>query len=120
MRFGRFLLIIAGDGIREDISGMAELINRNAASAFSFGLGEVALYEFDDASLAIQPRVIAKTHVIERRMIVVREAEQPDTLVESEEWEGAPSNSAGRGSMSERKGRLAHGKQGTAHGGDRY
>ena len=34
MRSGRFLLVIAGDGIREDVSAMAELINRNAASAF--------------------------------------------------------------------------------------
>ena len=34
MRSGRFLLIIAGDGIREDVTGIAELINRNAASAF--------------------------------------------------------------------------------------
>ena len=55
MREGRFLLVIAGDGIREDISGMAELINRNAASAFSFSLVEVALYGFDDGSLAVQP-----------------------------------------------------------------
>lgn len=45
MRAGRFLLLIAGDGIREDVSGLAELINRNAASAFSLGLIEVALYD---------------------------------------------------------------------------
>ena len=47
MRSGRFLLIIAGDGIREDVRGMTELINRNAASAFSFALVEVALYGFE-------------------------------------------------------------------------
>ena len=50
----------------EDVSGIAELINRNAASAFSFALVEVALYGFADSSLAIQPRVIAKTQIIER------------------------------------------------------
>ena len=82
MRAGRFLLIIAGDGIREDVSGIAELINRNAASAFSFGLVEVALYGFEDGSLAVQPRVIAKTQLIERTIVVTREAGQPARLQE--------------------------------------
>lgn len=85
MRSGRFLLIIAGDGIREDVSGMAELINRNAASAFSFALVEVALYGFGESSLAIQPRVIAKTQIIERTVVVVRDAGQPLAMTMSEE-----------------------------------
>ena len=42
MRAGRFLLVIAGDGIHEDVSGIAQLINSNAASAFSFGLAYAA------------------------------------------------------------------------------
>ena len=88
MRAGRFLLIIAGDGIREDVSGIAELINRNAASAFSFGLIEVALYGFEDGSLAVQPRVIARTHVIERTIVVAREAGQPGILDVQEEPDG--------------------------------
>jgi hypothetical protein len=33
MRAGRFHLIIAGDGIREDVSGIAEMINRNSTAA---------------------------------------------------------------------------------------
>ena len=85
MRSGRFLLVIAGDGIREDVSGIAELINRNAASAFSFALVEVALYGFGDSSLAIQPRVIAKTQIIERTVVVVRDAGQPVAMTVSEE-----------------------------------
>jgi hypothetical protein len=56
MRRGRFLLLIAGDGIREDVGAIAELINRNAALGFSFGLVEVALYGLEDASLVVQPR----------------------------------------------------------------
>lgn len=73
MREGRFLLLIAGDGIREDVGGIADLINRNATSGFSFGQVEVALYEFPDGSLAIQPRAISKTHLIERFVIVSRQ-----------------------------------------------
>jgi hypothetical protein len=73
MRAGRFLLVIAGDGIREDVDGMAQLINRNAASGFSFGLVEVALYGLEQGGLLIQPRVIVKTKIIERTVVLVRD-----------------------------------------------
>jgi hypothetical protein len=70
MREGRFLLLVAGDGIREDVGGIADLINRNATSGFSFGQVEVALYEFPDGALAIQPRAITRTHLIERHIVI--------------------------------------------------
>ena len=72
LREGRFLLLIAGDGIREGITSMAELITRNAALGFSFGLVEVALYEFGDCGLVVQPRVVAKTETIERTFVHVQ------------------------------------------------
>jgi hypothetical protein len=75
MRQGRFLLLIAGDGIREDIHAMTELINRNAASGFSFGLVEVALYGLEDGGLAVQPRVVAKTQIIQRNIVVLRDGD---------------------------------------------
>jgi hypothetical protein len=52
---------------------MAELINSNAALGFSFGLVEVALYGFDDGALAVQPRVVAKTRLIERSVVVLQD-----------------------------------------------
>ena len=94
MRSGRFLLVIAGDGIREDVSGIAELINRNAASAFSFGLVEIALYGFGESSLAIQPRVIAKTQIIERTVVLVRDAVRSDAISVSDESDVAISSDA--------------------------
>ena len=81
LREGRFLLLIAGDGIREGITGMAELITRNAALGFSFGLVEVALYEFGDQGLVVQPRVVARTETIERTFVHLR-AERGDALQE--------------------------------------
>jgi hypothetical protein len=75
MRQGRFLLLIAGDGIREDIHAMTELINRNAASGFSFGLVEVALYGLEDGGLAVQPRVVTKTQIIQRNIVVLRDGD---------------------------------------------
>lgn len=73
IRGGKFLLIIAGDGIREDVAGLTDLINRNAASGFSFGLVEVGLYGFEDGRILVQPRTVAKTSIIERTVILVRE-----------------------------------------------
>ena len=71
LRKGRFLLMVVGEGIREDVGAMAELINRNAFG-FSFGLVEVALYGLSghDGALAIQPRVVARTQNIERTIFV--------------------------------------------------
>ena len=46
---------------------------------------EMALYGFEDGSLAIQPRVIVKTHVIEGIIVVARESGQPGMLDVQEE-----------------------------------
>ena len=75
MRSGQFQLLVAGDGIREDVGALAELINRNAALAFSFSMFEVALYALDGA-LVIHPRVIAKTVNLERSLVLVRDGTQ--------------------------------------------
>ena len=83
IKAGRFLLLIAGDGIREDVGAMAQLINRNAASGFTFGLVEVALYGLEEGGLIVQPRVIAKTKNIERTVILVRDSESPQIVVQS-------------------------------------
>ncbi len=90
MKAGRFLILIAGDGIREDVSGITELINRNAASGFTFGLIEAALYGFDDGGLVIQPRVIAKTKLIERSIVVIRDSESTQFNIQDVSGETVP------------------------------
>lgn len=99
LREGRFLLLIAGDGIREGISGMAELITRNATLGFSFGLVEVALYEFGEQGLVVQPRVVAKTETIERTFLHVREG---DGLFLREATDDAPSETESASTEEER------------------
>ncbi|HXR39976.1 MAG TPA: hypothetical protein VN776_12810 [Terracidiphilus sp.] len=66
LREGRILVLIAGDGIREGVQSLTDLVNRSATLAFSFALIEVALYCFPDNRLVVQPRVLAKTKLIER------------------------------------------------------
>jgi hypothetical protein len=41
---GRFLVLLAGDGIREGVP-LTELVNHSATKAFTLGLIEVALYQ---------------------------------------------------------------------------
>jgi hypothetical protein len=94
MREGRFLLLIAGDGIREDVGGIADLINRNAASGFSFGQVEVALYEFSDGALVVQPRAISRTQVIERHVVLLG-GSSGMTLEEADQSDGAPEAETG-------------------------
>jgi hypothetical protein len=96
MRDGRFLLLIAGDGIREDVGGIADLINRNATSGFAFGQVEVALYEFPGGALAVQPRAISRTHLIERH-IVIAAGMGPGAISDAEEIseDGSPEAEAG-------------------------
>lgn len=85
MRSGKFLLLIAGDGIREDVSSMSELINRNAALGFSFGLIEVGLYGLPDGGLIAQPRTVAKTQLVERTVFLVKNDAGDDLATKDEE-----------------------------------
>lgn len=87
MRQGRFLLLIAGDGIRQDVQSIAELINNNATLGFTFGLIEVALYGLDDGGVLVQPRVVAQTQTIQRNLIVVRDGAQTTVVEEDEQQE---------------------------------
>ena len=70
---GRFLLLIAGDGITEGTRRIGEYLRAQPGLAFEFALIEFAEYRTDDASggtrTIIQPRVLAHTVTIERHVI---------------------------------------------------
>ena len=88
LKQGRFLLVVAGDGIREDVQTMGELINRNAASGFSFGMFEVAIYQGPNEAILVQPRVVARTKLIERTVVLLQngtlDSSEPEDLDEEE------------------------------------
>jgi hypothetical protein len=71
LREGRILVLIAGDGIGEGVQSLTELVNHSATKAFSFGLVEVALYGLGNERFIVQPRVLAETEIIERRMTIL-------------------------------------------------
>lgn len=84
LRSGRFLMIIIGDGIREDVGAIAELINRNAASAFQLAIVEAALYDAGNGAVAVQPRVLAQTKNIERHVIIATSPQGQVDVIDSE------------------------------------
>ena len=69
---GRFLLLIVGDGIHENVVNIAEYLQEHAQLNFTFALIEENLYKLDHGEhfgILIQPRIIAKTLEIERAVI---------------------------------------------------
>jgi hypothetical protein len=81
LREGRVLVLLAGDGIREGVPSITELVNRNATKAFSFGLIEVALYRFGKNRCALQPRLLARTEFVTRQMTVVNMKNGADPFI---------------------------------------
>lgn len=95
LRSGRFMMIILGDGIREDVESIAELINRNAAAAFQLAVVEAALYDSGDGGVAVQARVLARTRLIER-IIVTSPDGSPTELSETDIQADAPTSQSPR------------------------
>lgn len=70
---GRFLLMVVGDGITEGTQRIGEYLVAQPGLAFDFALVEMAQYAWADADgtehAIVQPRLLAKTAVIERAVI---------------------------------------------------
>lgn len=85
LKRGDFLLLIAGDGIRENVGAITEYLDRHGTLHFTFGLIECAIYETANGARLVQPRVLATTTNIVRT-VIVRGNEQ---LVELESQESS-------------------------------
>ncbi|MFU8861628.1 MAG: hypothetical protein ACNA8K_14515 [Cyclonatronaceae bacterium] len=78
---GRFLLVIVGDGIRENMEDLVDYIQRNGNLNFTLGLVELKVYvNPENKDMIISPRILVKTTEIER--IVYRLADE-ETETES-------------------------------------
>ena len=81
LSLGRFLLLIIGDGIRENMEGLVQYIQGQGALHFSLSLLEMPIFKgLDDNDLLITPRVLVKTKEIERTIVRVSR--------ERTEWNG--------------------------------
>ncbi|NNU43586.1 DUF4268 domain-containing protein [Ramlibacter montanisoli] len=70
LRTGDIVLLVVGDGIRTGAEALVAFLERYGSLRFTFGLIEVAAYDVGDGDVLLQPRVLAKTEVM-RRVVVV-------------------------------------------------
>lgn len=70
LREGRFLLLILGDGIREEMAALAEYLMHHSLR-YAFGIIQIKLFMLPDGSVIALPLLLAKTQTIERHVTVV-------------------------------------------------
>ncbi len=68
LRSGDFLVIIAGDGIREDVLAIAEHLNQNSGMATTLALAEFRIYTSPAGETLILPHVPLRTEVLTHRV----------------------------------------------------
>lgn len=67
---GDFLLLIVGDGIRFGAEALVTFLEQYGNLRFGLALVEVAIYRLPNGSTLMQPRVLAKTEILERTMLI--------------------------------------------------
>lgn len=68
LKAGDFLVIIAGDGIREDVLAIAEHLNMNSGMATSLALTEFQMFMGPTGETVIIPHVPVRTNVLTHRV----------------------------------------------------
>lgn len=81
LRRGEFLLLIVGDGIRERAEKIVDFVQSHSGLRFNLALVEAALYRDGPDRLLVQPRVLARTEIVQRFVV---EGATPVQSVEEE------------------------------------
>lgn len=83
LRYGRFLLLVVGDGIREEVERMASYVQDAPRLQFHLALVELGIYDSDDGEVrTIVPSVVARTAEITRAVVRVDVAEHTNVGVD--------------------------------------
>jgi len=70
LKSGDFLLIVVGDGIRSGAESLIGFIERYGNLRFRFGLIEVAAFRLSTNEILLQPRILAKTEILQRTVLI--------------------------------------------------
>lgn len=74
---GRFLLLVVGDGIREEVERMVSYVQTSPRLQFHLALVELRIYSSDDDRIRlVVPSIVAKTAEITRAVVKIDVAEQ--------------------------------------------
>ena len=68
LKRGEFLMLIVGDGIREDVEKIVDFVQGHSGLHFNLALVEAALWR-DGARLIVQPRVLTRTRIVQRIVV---------------------------------------------------
>lgn len=71
LRRGRFLLLIVGDGIQEGVENIVEFLQQHAGMHFTLALVEIAIFKSTQDGYLVQPRILAKTHMVPRGVVSI-------------------------------------------------
>lgn len=71
LRKGRALILVVGDGIRQETERLAGLIESHAGAHFTFALIELELYRSEDGNILVIPNTLAKTQMISRGIVEI-------------------------------------------------
>ncbi len=85
LKRGEFLLLIVGDGIREDVEDIVGFVQRHSGLHFNLALVEAALYRDGANRIIVQPRVLARTEIVRR--IVVDDGGSRDMVADDDSAE---------------------------------
>ena len=70
LKSGDFLLLIVGDGIRSGTESLINFIEQYGNLRFGFGLVEVAAFRLPNDEVLLQPRILAKTELLQRTVLI--------------------------------------------------
>ena len=94
LKRGEFLLLIVGDGIREDVEDIVGFVQRHSGLHFNLALVEAALYRDRASRVIVQPRVLARTEIVHRmvvddgtRLDIPPDADEPEDALSDPEKE---------------------------------
>ena len=66
LKRGEFLLLIIGDGIREDVKNIVDFVQGHGGLHFNLALVEAALYRDKHDQVIVQPRIVTRTELVPR------------------------------------------------------
>ena len=69
LKRGEFLMLIVGDGIREGVEKIVDFVQGHGGLHFNLALVEAALWRDGARRLIVQPRVLARTKILERTVV---------------------------------------------------
>ena len=69
LKRGEFLLLIIGDGIREDAKNIVDFVQEHGGLHFNLALIEAALYRDKHDQVIVQPRIVTRTELVPRYIL---------------------------------------------------